>query len=131
MASMSERNAIIARARQLLAETDCMPASERPLDPIARWKRDADKFTAECAAEKRRMHEQEEAQRREAAEDHTASWVAYFERRLIEERALIIESVGMAVGQIRAELYKAIAKEIAELRTGNIVALRKKQDTAS
>jgi hypothetical protein len=101
----------IVRAREILAETD-VPRAERPLDALGRWRRDADAFARECERAKREQQASERAQMREATESHTEDWRAYFEQLLANERALILEGAGEAIGRVRA----ALRTEIRELR---------------
>jgi hypothetical protein len=116
----------IIRAREILEQTNDTPRAERPLDPIARWKRDGDALLLDRARAKEELREQELELERKT----TDGWIAYFERRLVEERQLVVESAGEALGRVRAALRKEIAELRAELKMLESDVKPKRRDPA-
>ena len=69
-------------------------------DPLAKWKREADERTAA---------EQEERERRQRAQlraerEASQGWDAYFRGLIAEEHELMMEIVGQALGEQRADI---------------------------
>jgi hypothetical protein len=129
--SDAERKAIIESARQTAKEP--LP-SHQPLpvvpklDPVRRWREEADAQTAREAAElERERHAQEahqhnlERQQRQQQRRDIKAWV---ERRLAEEREFTIAVTGEVIGEERHRSseqlearVKALEVQIAEQRT--------------
>jgi hypothetical protein len=119
----------IARAREILEATSDMPRAERPPDPLSRWKADADRFTAEQAAAKEELRREERAVREAVERRSTDDWLEYFERRLADERAAMVEATGEALATIRKQLRQEIAalrSELTTLKSANVRELKRR-----
>jgi hypothetical protein len=65
---------------------------------------------------------------RAACDAHAADWVSYFDQRLANERAMMVDIVGEALGTVRNQLREEIRQLREALKAATVISLPKRRD---
>jgi hypothetical protein len=119
----SEREQIINQAKKHVAEArefSQPPSTEARIDPLVRYRREANEAQAEREREDKQRRQQTRVQNTKQQTD-AAAWSSFIAteiaKEIAAEREFLLEVVGMAIGDERQRITKLFEAKIAELKT--------------